>query len=110
MSGVSPVDLIAATEKLALRRLQVKYRKPIDESSALFVFLDSDVNCRRVPINLSLIDGWAIYCPDSKHLYYVRRDEVTGRGIRLCPKEHSRRAKRLAADFLNPARCWLNGD
>jgi len=108
ISDACPVDLIAANDAMTLRRIQVKYREPSARDHVLFVSLDSVVNGRRVPINLSLLDGWAIYCPQTEKVYYVRRDAVSLRSIRLCLQDsRQRRQGRLATDFMDPASLWF---
>lgn len=105
-SDASPVDLILADGAMNLRRVQVKYREPCEGNKILFVSLDSVVNGQRVPVDLSRIDSWAIYCPTTGEVYYVRREEIQGRGIRICLRDFKGRKNRLAAEFTDPSRLW----
>lgn len=104
-SDFSPVDLVVASSAMELRRMQVKYREP-DKQNALFVSLDSVVNGHRVPVDLSKIDCWAIYCPQTDEVYYVLREEIRKRSIRLCMKDFPGRKNRLVNEFTDPARLW----
>lgn len=67
--GSSPVDLVVADKSMRLRRLQIKYR--IVERGMIRIPLSSVVNGTRVPIDLSKIDGWAVYSPDANRVYYI---------------------------------------
>jgi hypothetical protein len=100
-SDFSPVDVVVAEPVLwSLRRLQVKYRK-IGRDGGAHVSLDSVVNGRRVPVDTSRIDGWAVYCPEPEFIAYVRADEVAGRGFRVVPGD--------AASLVDPQRLWVYG-
>ncbi len=66
----SPVDLVAATKSMCLRRVQVKYRS-LNESGSMVVELSTTINGYKTPIDVSKIDGWAIFCPDTGKVYYV---------------------------------------
>lgn len=105
-SDASPVDLVVADSSMNLRRIQVKYREPTEDAKVLVVSLDSVVNGRRVPVNLSLIDVWAIYCPQTEQVYYIKRSELDGRYIRLCLHDYKGRRKQLAQEFVDPSRLW----
>jgi hypothetical protein len=109
-SDSSPVDLIAADDGMNLKLVQVKYREPERRkgrgAQVLVVSLDSVVNGRRVPVDVSRIDVWAIYCPQTERVYYVKRSEVVGRSIRICLDNFKGRRNRLAQEFVDPARLW----
>lgn len=68
----SPVDLVVSNKNLSLRKIQIKYRKAI--KGLISVPLNSVVNGVKVNINLELIDGWAIYCPDTSKVYYISKN------------------------------------
>lgn len=59
----SPVDLIVLNKKFKPIRLQVKYRKL--SNGAIQVPFRTSVNGKDVPIDLDVIDGWAVYCPEA---------------------------------------------
>lgn len=72
--GSSPVDLVIANKAMTLKRLQVKYREPVKRSpTSLCIPLYSVVNGKMIPIDLSKIDGWAIYCPTTDKVYYINK-------------------------------------
>jgi hypothetical protein len=100
-SGACPIDLIVANASMELRRMQVKYREA-DKQNALFVSLDSVVNGRRVPVDVSRVDCWGIYCPQTNEVYYVLREEIPKRSIRLCLGDFKGRRGLLAQNFMDP--------
>jgi hypothetical protein len=68
-----PFDLIAVKEDGRLMRVSVKYRT-LKKGSVIVAFTSSYSDSHGVHIkavNKSLIDLLAIYCPDSKEVYYV---------------------------------------
>lgn len=72
--GSSPVDLVVANAAMVLRRVQVKYR--IIEWNMLRIPLSSVTNGNRKPIDLSKLDGWAVYCPDTDKMYYAPNRKI----------------------------------
>jgi hypothetical protein len=82
-SGSCPVDVVAADRAQRLRRLQVKYRAA-DDRGYIAVRLCTIINGKIVPIDLSKIDGWAVYCPDTDHVYYVPKALVRKRQFCIC--------------------------
>ena len=69
----SAVDLIAMRD-YKMYRLQVKYREEF--RNAIEVHFRSMVNGKSVDIDLSAIDGWAIYCPGVDSVVYVSKSDV----------------------------------
>lgn len=69
----SPVDLIALSNEGKTYRLQVKYRTkdPRKLSEKYIVYASSVVNGKRVPIDRTMIDGWAVYLSDCKKVVYI---------------------------------------
>lgn len=59
----SAVDLIIMNKEYQTIRLQVKYRA-FDKSEQIQLELFSIVNGKKIPINRSAIDAYAIYIPD----------------------------------------------
>lgn len=75
----SPIDLIAVDTKGNSYRLQVKYRE-LDKSKkvARYTFpASSVVNGKRIPIDKSLIDGWAVYLAEANKVVYIKKSMVT---------------------------------
>jgi hypothetical protein len=67
----SAVDLIVLNEKAEPSRIQVKYRFPTAKGR-ISISLDSIVNGKRIPIDRTKIDGWAVYVPTSReHVLYI---------------------------------------
>lgn len=69
----SPVDLVVMNSGGELLRLQVKYREPIKNKCAnrYEISARSIVNGKQVPIDRTMIDGWAVYLSDSKEVKYI---------------------------------------
>lgn len=69
----SPVDLIAMSKQGRLLRLQVKYRTPMPGkvSERYELHARSMVNGKSVPIDRSLIDGWAVYMAGCSRVKYI---------------------------------------
>ena len=70
----SSVDLIALTDEKEPIRLQVKYRTTY--RNTIGIGFNSVVNGKKVPIDLSYIDGWAIYCPEIEQVVYVNKKDI----------------------------------
>lgn len=80
-SGHSPFDLLAVNHRGVMRRLQVKYISAKDG----FV----QITLRRIhtngqgvqgkPVDLSLIDAFAVYIPDIDVICYVPKRELRGK-------------------------------
>jgi hypothetical protein len=106
-SGSCPVDLVAADRTQRLRRFQVKYRSA-DRRGYIAVRLCSIVNGRMVPIDLSKIDGWAVYCPDTDHVYYVPKGLVRKRQFCICVgAAEPHRSALVGGDLRNPRAVWV---
>ena len=77
----SPVDLIALSKDGKTYKLQVKYRTkdPRKVSEKYDVYASSVVNGKRVPIDRTMIDGWAVYLSDSKKVVYINVDLFEGK-------------------------------
>lgn len=77
----SPVDLIALSKEGKTYKLQVKYRTkdPRKVSEKYDVYASSVVNGKRVPIDRTMIDGWAVYLSDSKKVVYINVDLFEGK-------------------------------
>lgn len=70
----SRVDLIALDINKNPLRLQVKYRTRFRNN--IEIGFHTVVNGKKVPIDLSAIDGWAVYCPEIDKVVYVSKHEV----------------------------------
>lgn len=70
----SKIDLIAVDNQFNTIRLQVKYRTTYRDK--IEIGFNSVVNGKKIPIDLSAIDGWAIYCPELDKVVYVNKKEI----------------------------------
>jgi hypothetical protein len=70
----SRVDLIVLDKNWKPIRLQVKYRTIC--RGAIGVGFNTVVNGKKIPIDLSAIDGWAVYCPEVDAVVYVMKNDI----------------------------------
>ena len=70
----SAVDLIIMNKKNELKKLQIKYRE-FTNDTAVVEFV-SVVNGKRIPIDLTAIDGWAIYIPEVEKVCYISKTQI----------------------------------
>lgn len=77
----SPVDLITLDETGNTRRLQVKYRSISEKRNHYELSARSVVNGKVIPINRSLIDGWAVYLANEDKVVYLSLDVMEGKGV-----------------------------
>lgn len=105
--GSSPVDLIVADDRMRLARLQVKYRGR-GRFDSLEIPLASVVNGKKVPVDTNKIDGWAIFCPETRLVYYVAKKQIdVAKGVfALALERHPGRFSRFCDDYLDPAIFW----
>ncbi len=77
----SPVDLIVMDRTGSTKRLQVKYRAPMANkvSERYELHARSVVNGRAVPIDRSLIDGWAVYLSGCSRVKYIPVEALDGK-------------------------------
>ena len=75
----SPIDLIAVDQNGKSYRLQVKYRESDKhKKSERYSFpASSVVNGKRVPIDKSMIDGWAVYLAEANKVVYIKKSMVS---------------------------------
>lgn len=77
----SPVDIIVMTKTGRTIRLQVKYRTPMSNkvSERYELHARSVVNGKAVPIDRSMIDGWAVYLSGSNKVKYIPVSALDGK-------------------------------
>jgi hypothetical protein len=114
LSEHMPFDLVAVSEAGNLSRVQVKYRKAKKNCVMLPLrssYSDGNGVHTRM-IDRSQFDAFAIYCPDTKSVYYVRNDEipesyVSGVLLRLTPAINNQVLRtRMGSQFLGPDRLF----
>jgi len=72
------VDLIIADKNMKTQRVQIKYIS-VNEKGVLEVVMSSVVNGKKILVDLSKTDIWAIYCPNTDEIYYVTTVELLGK-------------------------------
>ncbi len=112
----SAVDVIVMNTDGVVRRLQVKYRENRTgrngKAGTIEVPLYSMVNLKRIPINRSLIDGWAIYVAEVDTVIYIPVDvadeNANSFNVRIHPRaiESSRSPVAGYTAFLDAASLW----
>ncbi len=110
-----PFDLVAVSSTAQLRRVQVKYRSLCDNGALVIPFKSaySDSNgYHERPVDRTQFDCYAVYCPDSRKVYYIRNDEISIAyskclTLRVLPPRNNQRANIcFAADFEGAARIF----
>lgn len=109
LSGHSAVDLIAADSQMRLKRIQIKYRSAKNDRVELS--FSTVVNRKVIPINMDLIDCWAVYVPEVEKIYYIKKSDVdcgkqsfTFRTVE--PTSHIATSAVCGDEFLSPSRLW----
>ena len=77
----NPVDLISMDNYGQVRRLQVKYRSLSEKRNHYELSARSVVNGKSIPLDRSLIDGWAVYLSDSDKVVYIPLAIMDGKGV-----------------------------
>ena len=77
----SPVDLMTLDKTGNVKRLQVKYRSIGEKRKYYELSARSVVNGKTIPIDRSLIDGWAVYLADEDKVVYLSLDIMEGKGV-----------------------------
>ena len=72
----SAVDLIVMDKNHNVRKLQVKYRQIDAKKNVAEIPFCTVVNGKKLPIDLSAIDGWAVYLPDVESVCYFNKEQV----------------------------------
>lgn len=86
----SPVDLVCIGPDGKCIRLQIKYREkmPNVKAERYELHARSIVNGKVVPIDRSMIDGWAIYMQDRNIVKYVPVNAMEGKNqLHINPDE-----------------------
>ena len=75
----SPIDLVSVNKTGQVRRLQIKYRTAQEKKNGPKYSIDTDtvINGKRVPIDRSMIDGWAVYLADHQKVVYIDINTLT---------------------------------
>jgi hypothetical protein len=76
----SPIDCIAMNAVGEVFRLQVKYRS-LSNRGSYEIAAKSVVNGKRVMIDKSLIDYWAVYLADIDRVVYLHADVMKTKGV-----------------------------
>ena len=107
-SDTTHVDLIIADEKMKIQRVQVKYINT-GKTGTLLISTATVVNGKKVPVDLSKIDIWAIYCPNTKEIYYIRSVELLGMKtmtLRINEPKKTQYNVRYAKNYLDLNKIW----
>ena len=109
----SAIDLIVLNKDYIPVRLQVKYRAA--NNNVIEVPMSSVVNGKKIPINRTAIDGWAIYVSDIDKVLYISSTYAVDRnyiGIRLAKGKSNMSRKDpipMWTNFLDEKELWMAG-
>lgn len=109
-SDTTNVDMVIADVHMKLYRIQIKYIS-IDNSGVLNIVTSSVVNGKKIPVDLSKIDIWAIYCPQTNEVYYVSTKELIGKkvlSLRIVESKINKNNIHYAKDYLNIEKALTN--
>lgn len=107
LSDTTCVDLIVANESMTLKKVQVKYCSLTD--GRMCISTSTVVNGKKVPVDLSKIDFWCIYCPDTDKVYYINTKELIGRktmNLRVVDSCQNRTNINYASNYECIEKCW----
>lgn len=108
-----PFDMVAVMPDMTtLVRLQVKYRKTNTVGAIHLPFRSNYYDSKKIyskHVDLSHLDSYAVYSPETNQLYYIRIDELLkgAKAITLRlepPKNHQKTRIWYAENFINPLR------
>jgi hypothetical protein len=106
-----PFDLIAIMPDLtSFIRLQVKYRGNNENDAVSITFRGNYYNAKKIynkPVDLSLLDAYALYSGEAKSLIYFRTNEINSQTMVFrfsVPKNNQQTGIRVAQDYRNPLR------
>lgn len=108
-----PFDMVAVMPDMTtLVRLQVKYRKTNTVGTIHLTFRSNYYDSKKIyskHVDLSHLDSYAVYSPDTNQMYYIRADELLedAKAITLRlnpPKNHQKTRIWYAENFINPMR------
>ncbi len=106
-----PFDMVAVMPDMTtLVRLQVKYRKTNTVGTIHLPFRSNYYDSKKIyskHVDLSHLDSYAVYSPDTNQMYYIRIDELPegAKAITLRlnpPKNHQKTRIWYAENFINP--------
>ena len=100
----SPVDLITLDKIGNVRRLQVKYRSLDKKRNHYELSARSVVNGKVIPIDRSLIDGWAVYLADEDKVVYLSLGIMEGKKVHYIKPQSVEEFGRLD-EWLKSASC-----
>jgi|ERR1035437_4238080 hypothetical protein len=107
-SDTTSVDLIIADEKMKIMRVQIKYIS-MDKTGVIQIITSSVVNGKKIPVDLSKTDIWAIYCPDNNEIYYVSAIELLGKkalSLRINESKIKNNYVHYAKNYLDLNKIW----
>ena len=102
-------DLVAVSDLGQLKRVQVKYKS--SKEGVLEIDRRKQLGLgRHTPREREAVDVYAVFCPETRSIYYVRSEELASSStftLRLDePGGRNTRNSRMAADFIDATRIW----
>ena len=108
-----PFDLIAIREDGKLSKISVKYRKINNYGCVAVPLRTISSNAKGYKIkcaDLSYVDAFAIYCPETKEIYYVGSKSLEGHKAEFSMRIDARSGDgpdiRYAKDYTNVDNIW----
>jgi hypothetical protein len=106
ISDINIIDLVVANQELDLKKMQIKYRSI--NKGKIEIPTESVVNGKKVKLDVSKVDLWAVYCPDNKQVYYISSKELIGKTALTLRVECKQRQKTIhyAEEYLDIEKAW----
>lgn len=115
LSEHQPYDLVTSNDSGVMRKIQIKYRS-LSATGIVTISMRNTYSDRNGwhehPVDKSGFDCYAIYCPESDRIYYIRTDEIPESQtkafcIRVIPcRNNQKRRVRLAQDYEDISRIF----
>jgi hypothetical protein len=106
-SDTTHVDLVIANKKMELKKIQIKYISIF--RGVLSIATSSVVNGKRVPVDLTQTDIWAIYCPNNGIIYYVSAKELINKktyNLRIDEPKQKQIGMHYGTSYLEIENAW----
>ncbi len=79
LTDTTIVDVVVGNDKMCLKRFQIKYKKLEKNDTCINLTSQRVVDRKKVDTDLSLIDYFAVFCPNNNKVYYVPTSEFNGK-------------------------------
>lgn len=107
ISDTTCVDLVVANNSMFLKKVQIKYCALVN--GRMCISTSTVVNGKKVPVDLTKVDIWAVYCPDNDKIYYVPTKKLVGKktmNLRVTELKQKIKNVNYASEYEDISKCW----